>query len=427
MEQVVNISDKKLLSLIDTQLKAGRKDENYRYTSLKKINFEKTTKSIKQFEEIPAQLTQNNSEEVLLMALRAGSEKLQIIKKDEDALNQVYIAELSQALKERPEIFKSFEVDGLPQVFEEDLFAQLCIAKLQSAAVIYIPKNTQIKNAIRMIHYFDQNSDRFFNRVILLADEGAEVTYVDEFCGNGDESSKDVLNSGLIEIYAAANAKVNYHQIQNWGKKVNSFIRQYVCAQKDSRVFVNAFCIGAEKTQFRLESKTEGSGAEIKITGAARGDEKQHFDFWVTSHHAEPNCQSNMKYWTVMADEAKAVFNGKIIIDQKAVQTDANQSNRNMLLSQKANINTIPKLEISTDDVKCSHGVTVSPVEADQLFYLESRGISQKEAEYMIINGFTEPVVSQLPTENLQNRIHDILSYKHSLDPQLRKEIFYEV
>ena len=164
--------------------------------------------------------------------------------------------------------------------------------------------------------------------------------------------------------------------------------------------------IGATQAQIKTESHCLGSGAQIIISGAAKGKNKQNFDLDVITEHRVTDTLSTYDFLTVMQDQSKAVFKGLIKITPDGARTDAYQKSKNLLLSSQASIETFPKLEIETDDVKVAHGASISPVNPDQVYYLQSRGISATEAESMIIDGFTQPVLTRLTEAfDLKNRV----------------------
>ena len=171
--------------------------------------------------------------------------------------------------------------------------------------------------------------------------------------------------------------------------------------------------LGGAKGQTRLESDCRGRGASFRHFGAVRADGDQHFDFWIRQLHSVPHTEGLMDFRGVATDRSRVVFNAMIDIPTQALHTDAVQKFRGLTLSSKSTIDASPKLEIATHEVKCSHGVSISTVDPDQIYYLTSRGISRSDAEWMVINGFTQPIVQELPTEALRTRFHALMEQKH--------------
>lgn len=312
--------------------------------------------------------------------------------------------------KEKELLPSAEEILGVPRVFSDDYFAVAAAARYQSGIVLWIPPYTKVNQTIRALNYIDSRGDSSAVRISIYLGEGSEVSYIDEI--NGEDTESEVNQSRLnvlVDIYAAPRSKLHYAQFFKGRKNSQTIIRQSIRAQNESQVKFTPFLIAGRQLQSRVEAQCEGVGASIEINGASVGKQSQLCDFWVTATHKVPDTTSKTEYWTVMGERAKAIFNGKIIISESAVRTKASQRNKNLLLSSTAEIITLPKLEIATDDVACSHGASVSSVHDDQLHYLESRGIDPKQAKEMIVHGFTQPVINQIPSLQIQKRIEDVL------------------
>jgi len=386
--------------------KPHSKDENYKFTNLRDIDFDSHTKAVKKLSTIPVKSRMACTDEAALITVRSGSEKVDItVNHKVPAL----LADFNTILKDTPDLL--YGRMEAPEVFKDDLFAQLACARWQNGILLYIPKGMKIEKPIRGLHFFDEESGSFYHRTQIIVAEGAEVTYIDEFASS-NTGDKNPFASGLIDIYVQPGGKLNYSQIQNFGPKVFSFVRENIVAEESAVINHTRIATGGSRSQTRTESDCQGPHARIKFLGAVRGDKQQSFDFWMTSKHDVTDTVSECDYYTVVADKARAQFNGTIHITPKGMRTDAYQRNKSMLLSERAEVCTMPKLDIRTDDVKCAHGASVSPVDETQIYYLQSRGIPKPEAELMIIDGFTAPVIAALPTETLRELVQEIFSQK---------------
>jgi len=245
-----------------------------------------------------------------------------------------------------------------------------------------------------------------FTTVIHL-EEGSSLEYVDEYFGTG---STACTVQAATRITLEAGAKLKYQAILQWPEGVQSKHTQVFNVGRDATLEVTPILLGGLQTHLTTESHCLGKGSSIQISGAAKGKNKQTFEFDIITEHSVTDTKSTFDYLTVMGDQSKAVFNGLIRILQSGARTDAYQKSKNLLLSPQATIEAFPKLEIATDDVKVAHGASISPVNPDQIYYLQSRGISALEAETMIIDGFTEPVLTRL-TEvfDLKSRVSTAL------------------
>lgn len=204
-------------------------------------------------------------------------------------------------------------------------------------------------------------------------------------------------------------ASVEYYFLQKQNLSNTFIARHFFDLEKTAKATFRFYHIGAKKGQHRIASRVE-KDSDFILEGANRLSNAQHVDIWAESEHVGATSHSNTTVWNVLSDDAVAVFNGMIRIVQDCPQTRAYQSNKTLLLSEKARIHTLPKLEIATDDVKCSHGASVSSLDETQLFYLQSRGIGKEQGEKMLVEAFTQPVLQYLPkhliSEALQKELH---------------------
>lgn len=243
--------------------------------------------------------------------------------------------------------------------------------KLRGSAEIVVPKGKSFK----IFEFLEHSSERSITMRNVKVEEGASVEYF-------------------------------FLQKQNLS---NTFVvRHFFDLAKNSKATFRFYHAGAKKGQHRIVSRVE-QDASFVLEGANRLANAQHVDIWADSDHVGATSHSQTTVWNVLSDEAVAVFNGMIRIVQNCPQTRAYQSNKSLLLSEKCRVYTQPKLEIATDDVKCSHGASVSSLDESQLFYLQSRGIGKEEAEKMLIEAFTQPVLKYLP--------------KHLVNDSLQKEL----
>lgn len=372
------------------------KDENFRFTSLEGIDLDSAvSKAPEQFlsaKSLPAYLQEKDPEESALLVM-SGADFY-----SHGTANGIEFGSLK-------ELGINFGPSG--EIFSEDKFAQLAAARWTTGAYVRVAKNTKVSLPLRAAYYFQTKETNFLFRSLVILEEGAELNFIDDFSGDDDALKNAPLVSGILEFRLANGAKLKYSQVQNFGKNTQYFLRQRFDLARDAELTVSVVHVGGEKGQLRQDVHLNESGASAKILGSARGAENQHFDFWMNAEHTVPNTKSENDFFFVMDDNAKAVFNGMIRITETALNTDAYQKNRTLLLSKKASVHSIPKLEISTDQVKCSHGSSVTMVNPEQVHYLQSRGIPPAEAEQMIVQGFIEPVVQTIPLPSLCRRIHD--------------------
>jgi Fe-S cluster assembly protein SufD len=198
-------------------------------------------------------------------------------------------------------------------------------------------------------------------------------------------------------VIAGEGANVGYLALQRWGRHAWQFADQRVRAERDATVRLVSVGLGGRFAKNRIEASLAGPGASAELKALFFGSQKQFFDFHTLQQHRVGNTTSDLLFKGALRDEARSVYAGLIRIEPNASRSDAYQANRNLLLSKTAKAHSIPMLEILNNDVRCTHGATVAPVDPEHLFYLESRGIPAPTAEQMIVHGFFGEVLDRIP------------------------------
>jgi Fe-S cluster assembly protein SufD len=216
----------------------------------------------------------------------------------------------------------------------------------------------------------------------------------------------------VTEIFAAKDAIVDYYKVQNDNNNASLVDNTYISQKDSSVVRVHTFSFGGKLTRNNLNFYQDGERIDSTLKGVTILGEKQHVDHHTLVHHAQPNCESHQDYKGIFGERSTGVFNGKIVVDKIAQKTDAFQQNNNILISDKATINSKPQLEIFADDVKCSHGCTIGQLDEEALFYLRSRGIPKKEATALLMYAFANNVLESVRIPELKVRINKIIANK---------------
>ena len=186
----------------------------------------------------------------------------------------------------------------------------------------------------------------------------------------------------------------------------------YINQKQQSHVSVHTFAFGGKLTRNNLNFYQNGEHIDSTLKGITIIGDKQHVDHNTLVHHIEPNCESHQDYKGIFGDSATGVFNGKVIVEKEAQKTNAFQANNNVLISDKATVNTKPQLEIFADDVKCSHGCTIGQLDESALFYLRTRGIPEKEAKALLMYAFANNVLESVKIPELKKRINKLIANK---------------
>jgi Fe-S cluster assembly protein SufD len=294
---------------------------------------------------------------------------------------------------------------------KDESLTALNTAFSKEGAFIYIPKNVAAAKPVEIIHFTTGNEAAVMlqPRSMIVVDQGAELQILER---HRSLTSNAVLTNSVTEIYAQANAQVDYYKVQNDNLTASLIDNTYIAQGRDSQVSVHTFSFGGKLTRNNLHFYQKGENANSILKGVTIIGEKQHVDHHTLVHHGVPNCESHQDYKGIFDESATGVFNGKIMVQDIAQKTNAFQQNNNILLSDKATINTKPQLEIFADDVKCSHGCTIGQLDQDALFYLQSRGIPQKEAKALLLYAFANNVLESVQIPLVKQRINRIIAQK---------------
>ena len=281
----------------------------------------------------------------------------------------------------------------------------------REGAYINIPKNTMADKPIQIINFSTGNESALLvqPRNLIVVGENSHVQIIERHQSLTDNP---VLTNSVTEIFAEKRAIVDYYKIQNDTTTASLIDNTFIDQQQESVASVHTFSFGGELTRNNLNFYQRGERIDSTLKGVTVIEGKQHVDHNTLVHHTQPNCESHQDYKGVYAENSTGVFNGKIIVDKIAQKTNAFQANNNILLDDKATINSKPQLEIFADDVKCSHGCTIGQLDDESLFYLRSRGIPKKEAQALLMYAFANNVLESVKIPELKARINKIIAEK---------------
>lgn len=294
---------------------------------------------------------------------------------------------------------------------KDDSLTSLNTAFSREGAYIYIPKNKMPKKPVEIVHFATGNEAALMlqPRNLIVVEENAELQVIER---HQSLTSNEVLTNSVTEIFADKSAIVDYYKIQNDTPTANLIDNTYIDQRDKSVVKIHSFCFGGKLTRNNLNFYQNGEHIDSTMKGVTILGEKQHVDHHTLVHHKQPNCESHQDYKGIYGENSTGVFNGKIIVDKLAQKTDAFQQNNNILVSDKATINSKPQLEIFADDVKCSHGCTIGQLDKEALFYLQTRGIPEKEARALLMYAFANNVLASVRIPELKTRINKLIAKK---------------
>jgi len=291
--------------------------------------------------------------------------------------------------------------------FEDHPFAALNTALIADGAFIHVPAGIELDRPIQLIFISgdEERSTVSAPRILVVAEAGSHATIVEQHLGRGPG-----LSCPVSEIVLGEHASLDHIVVQEEDLSTHHLALRQARLASDSRYSVQAISLGAALARTDIGVVLEGEGAEATLDGLYLGNGSQQADTHLTMRHASPHCQSHQLYKGILGGHAKAVFNGRIIVDQDAQKTDANQSNRNLLLSDDAVVNSNPQLEIFADDVRCTHGSTVGQLDEEAVFYLRSRGIGRNEAIQVLTGAFAGEILDRIPVVELRERLEVVVT-----------------
>lgn len=293
---------------------------------------------------------------------------------------------------------------------------QLSLTSLNTAfcregAYIRVPKSVVAEKPVQILHFSTGNEAAMMlqPRNLIIVEENAQIQIIER---HQSLTSNAVLTNSVTEIFAGRNALVDYYKIQNDTVSSSLIDSTYVEQKDNSTVSLHTFSLGGKITRNNLNFYQKGQHIDSVLNGITILEGNQHVDHNTLVHHQQPNCESHQDYKGIFSDKSVGVFNGKVLVDRIAQKTDAFQSNNNILIDDKATINSKPQLEIFADDVKCSHGCTIGQLDEDALYYLQSRGIPRKEARALLMFAFANKVLTGVKIPEIKQRIAQLIASK---------------
>jgi len=259
---------------------------------------------------------------------------------------------------------------------------------------VRVPKGVECDEPIRITTGIEGGFGA--SRNLILIEDGASATIVEDACGDDAKGSRRI---DVTEIFAGAGSNVRLVSLQRIGREGTLHRTQRVHLARDARAAIVMASFGAGMYKADVGCLLEGEGSESKMIGLCFGDGKQRADHHTLQDHRGPHARSDIDFRAVLGGRARSAYTGLIRIAKEAPYCEAYQENRNLLLSENARAESIPELEILTDEVRCKHGATVGPIDPDQLFYLRSRGLTPAGATRMIVSGFLEQTLTHVPEE----------------------------
>ncbi len=318
----------------------------------------------------------------------------------EEAARGVVFCSLDEAVRRRPEL-----VEGrlhYAVAADRTKFSALHAAFRTGGTFVYVPANVKVDFPLQSVTYVDRDGVAVFPHTLIVLEEGAELTFVDRLYSHDLEG---VLSDAAVEIFAGPGSNLRYLSIQEWGRGVTHLSVQRAVIGADATVRSLAVAFGAALARTELESVLVEPGAHSEMLGLYFAEGRQHLDFRALQDHVAPHCSSDLLCKGALTDEARSIFSGTVAIRPNAQKSDAFQTIRNMVLSEKARAMSVPNLEIEANDVRCGHAASDGPVDPDTLFYIQSRGVPFAEAEKLVVTGFFQEVLDRVTLADVKEAL----------------------
>ncbi|MBX3012489.1 MAG: Fe-S cluster assembly protein SufD [Caldilineaceae bacterium] len=318
---------------------------------------------------------------------------------------EVIFTDLQSAVHEYPALVQEYFMTQAVKA-EHNKFTALHAALWDTGAFIYVPKNTKVELPLQVI--LNQGIGvGGYHHTLLVADEGAEVTVVDDLIGG-----KDALQSSVVEIIMKDNSIVRYMNLQDFDHSTWNFLTGRAVMGKDTDLRWIQVSWGSRLTKAFLDLDLNGKGGHGELLGIYFPTGRQHIDHQTLQIHRVSNCFSDLLFNGALKDQSRSIYMGQIQVLPGAQRTDAYQRNGNLILDSTARADSIPGLEIQANDVRCTHGATAAQVEDEYLFYLMARGLSRAQAERMIVQGFFQAVLDRVPVESVVRKLESVIERK---------------
>lgn len=389
-----------------------RTDEAWRFASTKTMDISQFSRPLPVSDADRDALIKRSTgmQETAGRMIFANDQLLQREVLSEDLKRQGVIWEpIERAAVEHEEVFrKHFMTQEV--VLGSKKFAALHKAWVKSGTFLYVPRNVEIELPIEIFHWLHGSNGSTFPHTLLIAGENSKVTLIDYFESSDMEAPG--FACGVNDLYLEAGAKLNYICVQNWSRKALALQINSTVVGRDATATSVNLNFGGSYARNESVSRLVGEGGRSDMLAVSVAQGEQEFDQRTLQDHQVANTASDLLYKNSLDDKARTIFAGLIRVEPHAHHTDAYQKVRNLLLSDEAEANSMPGLEILADDVRCTHGATSGQINEEELFYMQARGISKKVAQQLIVAGFLSETIDRLTDDRVKEKLREIIHAK---------------
>jgi Fe-S cluster assembly protein SufD len=353
------------------------------------------------------------------LLVQVNSEVVYVQVPDSLKAQGVVLSSLEDAVRTHPEIVERYLHKLVAP--NRDKFAALHSAFWSGGVFVYVPEGVNVETPLHVVYRLDEPGAMALGHTLVVTERGTNLRYIEEFRSESNQEG-NALHAGVVEVVVGEEAKVEFTSLQEWGRDVYSFATRYARVGKGGLMHWVIGEVGAKLLKAHAETQLVGPGADTLTRGICFTDTDQHFDITSNTHHAVPDTHGDILFKGTLRDVSRLGFEGVIKVDHLAQRTDSYLTMNTLFLSEGARANSIPSLEILADDVKCSHGATVGMVQENEVFYLMSRGLDRITAEKLIVGGFFEPVIAEMPLESVRQHLREVIEQKVSMPRKSKAE-----
>jgi Fe-S cluster assembly protein SufD len=389
-----------------------RTDESWRFATIKALELSGFTRAKPVDEAMAAELI-GRSGGALETAGRMifGNDQLlsrELHTKELEAQGVIWMP-LEQAIKEHEGLVsRHFMTQDV--VLGSKKFAALHQANVRAGTFIYIPKNIEVALPLETLHWMQGANTAVFPHTLVIVGENSKVTVIDRF--ESADAGERGFACGVNDLYLEAGAKLTYVNVQNWSRETVAVQINSTVVGRDAAAVNMALNLGGKYARTESVSRLMGRGGRSDMLALSVAEGEQEFDQRTLQDHRQPDTASDLLYKNSLNDRARTIFAGLIRVEPGAHRTDAYQKVRNLLLSDDAEANSMPGLEILADDVRCTHGATSGQMDAEELFYMLSRGIPRRQAQQLIVFGFLNEVIERLGNKAIAEELRRLVGSK---------------
>jgi Fe-S cluster assembly protein SufD len=316
---------------------------------------------------------------------------------------------LERAMVEHADLFRKHFMSQ-PAVLGSAKYAALHKALVSSGTFLFVPRGVEIELPIEIFHWLRRDNMAIFPHLLLVTDELAKVTVIEHF-GSCDKKAAGFA-CGVNDLIAGPGAKITYVCAQTWGENARALQMNTTTVDHDASAMSLNLHLGGKYSRFESLSRLIGEGARSDLLAVSVASQDQEFDARTLQDHISPHTTSDLLYKNALDDRGRSIFGGLIRVEPHAHFTDAYQKVRNLLLSDDAEADSMPGLEILADNVRCTHGATSGQIDEEEMFYMQARGIPVSLAQRLIVSGFLNEVIDRLKHKTIGQHLHDLIEAK---------------